>query len=267
MHEYKSEDPRKTGRTWFHPCTTHQHTVSGPEGDRPADNVSQRMMLCHIITRTLLSRSSVSHPYWKQGFREKNKKKKTKKLMMIKKKMNPQALARRIRAPSKGRLWIFPNQEAFPNLEVFPRISAISTLSRCLNPIAEERIFWENSRYSSSHPFIKDLHSSLSVAEVKKPLHRYSAFVVGRYFHSGRVVLQQQAPEFETERLFQAIDGGSRNTDSSDETSSKHRVAEDEGLLIEKLPISRILVNNLEKRGITKLFPIQVYKYNKFQYS
>ena len=82
--------------------------------------------------------------------------------------------------------------------------------------------------------------------------------VVGRYLQTCTPVLQQQSPDFDTERLFQGIEGDSRNIDSSDGPSSKHTVAEDEGLLIEKLPISRVLVDNLARRGITKLFPIQV---------
>jgi superfamily II DNA/RNA helicase len=72
--------------------------------------------------------------------------------------------------------------------------------------------------------------------------------------------------------LFRAIDGGetcgdepsssNRSASSSQEEEEEEKEKEEEEeeglLIIEKIPISRVLIENLARRGITKLFPIQV---------
>lgn len=84
--------------------------------------------------------------------------------------------------------------------------------------------------------------------------------LLGRPFHSARV-LQLQAPAFATEqfpvleeeRVACSTTINSSTTGPSENSAS----AGDEGLEIAKLAISRVLVDNFARRGITKLFPIQ----------
>eukprot|EP00250_Pteridium_aquilinum_P016736 c23265_g1_i1 orf=404-2731(+) len=71
-----------------------------------------------------------------------------------------------------------------------------------------------------------------------------------RSFHSARV-LQQQNPAFAAEQDEERIASSTTGSPSNAESAA------DEGLEIAKLPISRLLVDSLARRGITKLFPIQ----------
>lgn len=83
-------------------------------------------------------------------------------------------------------------------------------------------------------------------------LGHFGVTICARHFHSGRT-LQQQFPAFATEQ-----EEESSTTASSAGSSANPGSTGDEGLEIAKLPISRILVDSLARRGITRLFPIQV---------
>lgn len=109
------------------------------------------------------------------------------------------------------------------------------------------------------------LHSGMLRAQLRFcPQLSRAAFVraglLGRSFHSARV-LQLQAPAFATEQFpvleDERVASSTTINSSSTGPSENSASAGDEGLEIAKLPISRVLVDNLARRGITKLFPIQ----------